>query len=112
MKDFRYSMNNTMNNEVESVTVSWCPSHMGTPENEHVDKVAGKAEHLEDTMINSTILSKTRDILDDEYDKWQSSTRKPNALGHNFLRLKMNNKRISPSHGKRRKLRVFFEAAR
>ncbi|KAF8624927.1 hypothetical protein AX15_005637 [Amanita polypyramis BW_CC] len=99
-----------MNNEVQSVTVSWCPSHMGIRENEHIDNIASKAKRLEDTVSTSTILSKTRDILDDEYDKWQSTTRKLNALGHNhnFLPLKANNKRISP-HGKRRKL--FYEAA-
>ncbi|KAF8628936.1 hypothetical protein AX15_003639 [Amanita polypyramis BW_CC] len=107
--DFHHWFVTVMKHKVDIVNVSWCPSHMGIVENEHVGKVADKSELLEDTIVKSTLLSKIQDVKNAEFKKWISDSSKPNTLGHGYLRLKFKNKKIAPSFGKRRN--IFYDVS-
>ncbi|KAF8629923.1 hypothetical protein AX15_003198 [Amanita polypyramis BW_CC] len=92
-----------------SINVSWCPAHMDVLENEFVDKLATSNLSIDSIAAASTLKSKITEIAAKIYNEWDSQTRKHHALGHDFLRLKFNNKRIGPSFGQRKK--IFYEAS-
>ncbi|KAF8624181.1 hypothetical protein AX15_006008 [Amanita polypyramis BW_CC] len=83
------------------INVSWCPAHMGILENELVDRIASEVT-IHDIPIKTTLEASITKIKKDEYALWDSNTRKHNALGHEYLRLKFKGKRIGPSLGSRR----------
>ncbi|KAF8622325.1 hypothetical protein AX15_007109 [Amanita polypyramis BW_CC] len=88
--------------------VSWCPAHMDVRENELVDALTSEVT-IKDVEKKMTLESEVRRIKIDEYDKWNRSTRKYNALGHEYLALKYKGCRIGPSLGTRKK--AFIEAS-
>ncbi|KAF8624156.1 hypothetical protein AX15_006018 [Amanita polypyramis BW_CC] len=83
------------------VTISWCPAHMDVSENEYVDKLA-TPENIPDVIPFTTLNSMVSKLKTTEYDEWDTATRKYNALGHEYLRLKYKGKRIGPTLGSRR----------
>ncbi|KAF8622451.1 hypothetical protein AX15_007003, partial [Amanita polypyramis BW_CC] len=83
------------------LNVSWCPAHMDILKNELVDKIASEVTLL-DIPVKTTLESSITKIKQEEYAIWDSNTRKHNALGHEYLRLKFKGKRIGPSLGSRR----------
>ncbi|KAF8621220.1 hypothetical protein AX15_007957 [Amanita polypyramis BW_CC] len=83
------------------VNVSWCPAHMDIDENETVDRLASEVV-LEDIPQFRTLQSEINSTKTLEYDSWNSATRKHNALGHEYLRLKYKGRRIGPALGSRK----------
>ncbi|KAF8621794.1 hypothetical protein AX15_007494 [Amanita polypyramis BW_CC] len=80
------SFRNWISNKTDTQNVSWCPSHMGIVENEHVNKPASHAEDLEDAVVNSTVLLKLNEIKKKAFKTWNNKAKLPNALGKGFLR--------------------------
>ncbi|KAF8629450.1 hypothetical protein AX15_003444 [Amanita polypyramis BW_CC] len=100
MTNIRQWFSEACNPDKTRITVSWCPSHKNILENEHVDKLAEEQQSLNQAVIQSTVDSKLVELKKCLYNKWDSEKQKHNGLGHQFLCLKFNNKRIGPSFGK------------
>ncbi|KAF8628638.1 hypothetical protein AX15_003772 [Amanita polypyramis BW_CC] len=83
------------------VNVSWCPAHMDILENEVVDSLTTEV-NIKDSVQKTTLESEVRKAKLMEYGKWDSATRKHNALGHEYPRLKFKGKRIGPALGSRK----------
>ncbi|KAF8627668.1 hypothetical protein AX15_004308 [Amanita polypyramis BW_CC] len=81
--------------------VSWCSAHMDVIENEYVDSIVTEL-FMEDRVSFSTLHSKIAEVKQKEFEIWDSATRKHNALGHEYLRLKYKGKRIGPTLGSRK----------
>ncbi|KAF8625390.1 hypothetical protein AX15_005405 [Amanita polypyramis BW_CC] len=84
------------------VNISWCPAHMDINENDLVDNLASDVV-ITDEESKTTLESEIRRIKIDEYNKWDRTSRKHNALGHNYLAVKYKGRRIRPSLGSRKK---------
>ncbi|KAF8628121.1 hypothetical protein AX15_004077 [Amanita polypyramis BW_CC] len=84
------------------VNVSWCPAHMDIDENEVVDQLASEVIFDDDIPTATTLQSQITETKRVEYDAWDSKTRKHNALGHDYLRLKFKGRRVGPALGSRK----------
>ncbi|KAF8624380.1 hypothetical protein AX15_005905, partial [Amanita polypyramis BW_CC] len=91
-----------------SFNVSWCPAHMDIEENELVDTLT-KEVVIHDISEKSTLESEIRKAKQEQYDTWDSATRKHNAIGHEYLRLKYKGRRIGPSLGSRKNAFIILQ---